>query len=53
VIETLEVYDDESIEILTPTNASASGAGNATARLRGARTDSRPSTAGASSLQAA
>jgi hypothetical protein len=53
VIETLEVYDDESIEIVTPTNASASGAGNATAQLRGARTDPRPSTAGASSLQAA
>ncbi|EMA70803.1 hypothetical protein C461_00902 [Halorubrum aidingense JCM 13560] len=30
VIETLEVYDDESIEIETPTNQSTSGAENAT-----------------------
>lgn len=30
VIETLEMYDDESIEIETPTNQSTSGAENAT-----------------------
>ncbi|MGQ3329416.1 MULTISPECIES: hypothetical protein [Halorubrum] len=32
VIETMEVYDDESVEVRTPTNASASGTGNATTR---------------------
>ena len=40
VIETMEVYDDESVDISTPTNASAPGAGTASAQTLASRSGS-------------
>ena len=48
VVETMEVYDDESVEIRTPANASASGTVNATTRALASRTALRTGDAGRS-----